>query len=147
MAAKFSAASLRASVLFAYALAASACERDATWPLLCTPGDAIGFKPQSGDPETWTRWDWREGQSFTLTRKGAAPNSAYAIEKADASWSDATCALNSDHKHLVCESEDRRLRLNVETLRFVVASETGYREERNASFDRADVALGKCVSQ
>ena len=140
---------VRALALLGLALAVCACQqREAQWPLTCAPGEAIGFRPDSGDHSTWRQWNWQAGDAFVLTRAGAAPNFAYRIEAPGVGWLDAACAAEADGKHIVCDSGERRMRLNAETLRFAVASETGYRDEsNNPTFDRADIALGVCRSQ
>ena len=137
---------LRPAALLGFAFALSACQpREAQWPLTCTPGESIGFRPDSGDHSTWRQWNWAAGQTFVLARSGAAPNFAYRIQTTDVGWADAACAAEADGKHVVCDSGERRMRLSVETLRFAVASETGYRDEsNNPTFDRADIALGVC---
>jgi hypothetical protein len=137
---------LRPLALLGFALAISACQQgQAQWPLTCAPGESIGFRPDSGDHSTWRQWNWKAGPAFVLARAGEAPNFAYRIEAADVGWSGAACAAEADGKHIVCDSLERRMRLSVETLRFVVASEAGYRDEsNNPTFDRADVALGAC---
>jgi hypothetical protein len=120
------------------------CERVVHWPIVCSPGESIGFKPEAGD---WRQWNWRPRDPIVLGRTGDAPKFAYRVEKGDVGWSDATCAGEPDGLHVVCESGERRMRLNIVTLRFIVGSESGYRAEtNNATFDRADIALGECRS-
>jgi hypothetical protein len=137
---------LRTLALLGLAFALSACQQgEAQWPLTCAPGESIGFRPDSGDHSTWRQWNWAAGPTFVLARAGAAPNFAYRIEATGVGWLDAACAAEADGKHVVCDSAKRRMRLNVETLRFAVASEAGYRDEsNNPTFDRADIALGVC---
>ena len=139
-------AGLQPLVLLGFAFALSACQpREVQWPLACAPGESIGFRPDSGDHSTWRQWNWAAGQTFVLARAGAAPNFAYRIEASGVGWLDATCAAEADGKHVVCDSAERRMRLSLETLRFAVASEAGYRNEsNNPTFDRADIALGVC---
>jgi hypothetical protein len=135
--------------LLGFALAASGCkQKEPQWPLACAPGEAIGFRPDSGDHSTWEQWNWKAGDVFVLTRAGAAPNFAYGVQAPGVGWLDAVCAAEADGKHLVCDSAERRMRLSMETLRFAVASEAGYRDEsNNPTFDRADIALGVCKSE
>jgi hypothetical protein len=131
-------------LLTALAFMIGGCERVVHWPIVCAPGDSIGFRPESGD---WRQWNWQPRDAFALGRVGETPNLSYRIEKGDVGWSDAVCVAEPDGLHVVCDSSERRMRLNIVTLRFIVGSETGYRAEtNNSTFDRADIALGVCHS-
>ena len=140
---------LRPLALLGFALGVSACQpREAQWPLTCAPGELIGFRPDFGRSQHVAAVELESGRSvrpdarrrggeFRLSHRGPRRRLVGRGLRRRSGW-----------QAFVCDSGERRMRLNVETLRFAVASETGYRDEsNNPTFDRADIALGVCRSE
>lgn len=122
-----------------------ACRAETSWPVVCTPGGAVGFKPDSGQPGAWRQWDWKLDTRFVIRRGGAEGAWHYTLVDQAMPGDVNSCIVEAGSQDIVCDGA-RYLRLNTSTLRFVVAFEDGYLRETNSQWDRAYIALGRCES-
>jgi hypothetical protein len=117
-----------------------ACNAETRWPVVCKPDEATGFKPEAGE---WREWSWRLDDRFVINREGAEGNWRYTVMDDARSTFKSACTLEPNSSDVVCDGE-HYLRVNAKTLRFLVAFESGYRDETTGSSDRAFIAIGHC---